>query len=774
MPLRLAFLWHMHQPFYKDLVSGEYRLPWVRMHALKDYFGMVKLLDEFPSVHQTFNLVPSLMGQIEDYVNATARDPFVDVAAKPARDLSLAERRFALQYLFQANETHMIARYPRFRELLEQFRGAGADPHRSPSYFTAQDITDLQVLSQIAWFDEFFLEENDIAELVRKGRDFTEDDQRFVITKERELIGRVLPAYKEAAQKGTIEISTSPFYHPILPLVCDTDVGAVSAPGLALPRTRFRQPEDAREQLKRGLEMHERVFGIRPRGVWPSEGSVSEEVLAIAHELGVEWMATDEGVLCRSLGSLFERDDHGRVSPASAERLYSVYRFEKRDTQMNLLFRDHQLSDLIGFVYSGMPAAEAAQHFITRIKESAQPVLATRPDVVVPIILDGENAWEFSPQSGREFLRRVYAAIEQDPGLEALTISETIARQTTTPKLNHLVPGSWINSNFNVWIGSPEDNLSWDYLADAREFFAKAAPDATPGQRALAFEEVLISEGSDWNWWYGPEHHSANDRDFDELYRKHLSNIYQALGAPAPEYLAQPIATAAARPYFTPQAAYVHPQLDGGGGRYFDWMGAALYTADRTTSAMHGKRFYLDSLYSGIDDANLYLRLDFTGGAAALAGDNEEQWAVVFTIDSLPPGTLEAAYTLRLKIAFNKGGVTGWTTESPSAESGNGSTPTAQAGTRTKKTKASAAKASVTGNTDQQLAGRESSKDVTVAFRRTLESRISLALLQAQISGKLRLRASLWHGGLPVDALPLEGAIELDILTEQDLAATAY
>src|SRR5215467_8539499 len=368
--VRVVILWHQHQPFYKDLVTGEYRLPWVRLHALKDYYGMVKLLDEFPNVHQTVNLVPSLVSQIQDYAAGSAQDPFLKVAAKPAADLTFDERFFALQYLFQANPTHLIGRYPRYRELWEKFRAAGEAPERAEKYFQTQDFTDLQVLSQIAWFDEFFLTEPEIESLVNKGKGFTLEDQRFVIARERELLARVLPAHADAAKRGGIEISTSPFYHPILPLVCDTNMGAASSPGLPLPQNRFRQPQDAREQLLRGLDLHEKVFGVRPRGVWPSEGSVSEEVLGIAHNLGVKWMATDEGVLGRSLGIFFSRDGYGYLPAAQAEKLYNIHRFESGQTEMYLIFRDHTISDLVGFVYSGMPAHEAAQHLIHNIKRA--------------------------------------------------------------------------------------------------------------------------------------------------------------------------------------------------------------------------------------------------------------------------------------------------------------------------------------------------------------------------------------------------------------------
>jgi alpha-amylase/alpha-mannosidase (GH57 family) len=321
-------------------------------------------------------------------------------------------------------------------------------------------------------------------------------------------------------------------------------MGAVSSPGLALPQNRFRYPDDAREQIRRGLDLHERVFGLRPRGLWPSEGSVSEEVFGIAQSLGVKWMATDEEVLGRSLGVSFARDGNGRLPRELAAKLYTVHHFENNQAEMHLLFRDHTLSDLIGFVYSGMPPQEAANHLMFNIKQSAQPILESGNDAVIPIILDGENAWEHYPQSGREFLRRFYDALQRDPGIEAVTVSEAIARHRHFGKLSSLLPGSWINANFNVWIGAPEDNRAWDYLYNARTFYAHAAPSASAEQRRLAFEEILIAEGSDWNWWYGPEHHSANDREFDELYRKHLSNVYQALGARAPDYLSQPVVVA--------------------------------------------------------------------------------------------------------------------------------------------------------------------------------------------------------------------------------------
>lgn len=748
--LRLILLWHQHQPFYKDLVTGEYRLPWVRLHALKDYYGMVKLLDEFPKVHQNFNLVPSLMVQIQDYVDGTAKDPFLAVASKPAKDLSEEERRFALQYLFQANPQNVIGRYPRYRELWERFREHGDHPERAERYFQPKDFTDLQVLSQLAWFDEFFLEEKDIASLVAKGRNYSLDDQKFVIARERELIGKVLPAHAEAAKKGSIEISATPFFHPILPLVCDTNAGAASSPGLSLPQNRFRHPEDAREQLTRALDLHQKVFGVRPKGIWPSEGSVSEEVLAIANSLGIQWMATDEGVLGRSSGVFFARDGNGRLPANLAERLYNIHRYEKGQTAMHMVFRDHTISDLIGFVYSGMAPKDAANHLLNNVKEAAKPVLEKGRDAVVSIILDGENAWEYYPKSGREFLRRFYDALQREPGLEAVTISEAIARHKDFGKLTSLVPGSWISANFNVWIGAPEDNRAWDYLYNAREFYAQNAARAGEAERKLAFDEIFISEGSDWNWWYGPEHHSANDRDFDELYRKHLSNVYQALGANPPDYLAQPITGAEVRPSFVPQTAYIHPRITGDKVRYFEWMGAAAYTADHRAGSMHGKQFLLDAVYAGIDATQLYGRLDFTGKAP------DADFEIVVNVESWAQGESRPRRALRVDASAHEHKLKEWKIESADG---------------------------------RVLASPANSDDnVKLALLRSFEFKLPLAWLLANPTSstaqssanpkpatgvaattKVRLRYSLWENRLPVDSLPLEGWIELQVLSEGDL-----
>jgi len=744
--IRLVLLWHMHQPFYKDMVTGDYRLPWVRLHALKDYYGMVKLAEEFPGVHQNFNLVPSLIAQIQDYVSGEAHDPFLNLVSKPANELTASERRFALQYLFQANPVNMIGRYPRYRELWERYRATVDRPEGPESYFVARDYADLQVLSQLAWFDEYVLTDSEVRPLIQKGEDFTRDDQLAVLAKENEILGKIVPTYAEAAARGGLELSTTPYYHPILPLICDTNVGADSTPGLTLPTRRFRWPDDAAVQIGRAIELHQQTFGTSPVGLWPSEGSVSDEALALAHKQGIQWMATDEGVLGRSIGYMFSRDAHGRLHGDSAEQLYNIHRYEKGDTRMNMLFRDHTLSDLIGFVYSAMPARDAAHHLLQTIRESARPVLERGRDAVVSVILDGENAWEYYPQSGREFLRRFYDGLQLDPMIESVTVSEAIARhrQSNFGTLTRLVPGSWIDANFNVWIGAPEDNKAWDLLAEARDYYDRNANRVSETQRKLAWEELLIAEGSDWNWWYGPEHHSANDHDFDELYRRHLSNVYTALEGVPPEELTVPIASGFVRPSYHPQTAYVRAKVDGLVSGYFEWMGAASYTSDQRTSAMHGKQFLLDAVYAGLDADSLSGRLDFHMGPP----EYPYQIVVNFEVSRDAKDRSAPVDSYRLVVDAQNHTILRWVLSNGNERNILASYP---------------------GNN-----GNAGPGEVEVAIGDIFEMRLPFHIIGAQSGGRIRLRFTLWRDQLPADSLPVEGWIDLFALAEEEIANTIY
>jgi alpha-amylase/alpha-mannosidase (GH57 family) len=597
----LCFLWHMHQPFYKDLWTGQYKLPWTRLHALKDYAGMVRVLGEFPGIRQTFNLVPSMVAQIAEYAAGTASDPFFECAAMPADSLTEAQRTFVTRYFFQANLDKVIRRYPRYLNLYERRR----------ERFSVRELRDLQVLSQLAWFDEDVLAQDDqLKDLIHRGRDFSLRDQDMITRKQREALAAVLPVYRDFAARGQIEISTTPFYHPILPLLCDSDIAAVSHPGLTLPR-RFQYPQDALTQLQRARAYTRDILGVSPVGLWPSEGSVSDEALAMAAGCGFTWAASDNGVLSRTLGQ-----------PAGCDETYQPYTWRQNGSEMRMLFRDHYLSDLIGFEYSRMGAEEAADHFLNKIHENT----AGR-DVLVPIILDGENAWEWYESNGRPFLRALYQRISDDPGLEASTVSEALARYPARP-LDHVVPGSWINANFDIWIGAEEDNQAWDLLLDARLAYEKYAPDTMEVARLLAYEELLIAEGSDWCWWYGPEHSSDNRPEFDELYREHLSNVYRALGLDPPARLTYPILRAQEGELDEPPSNPINVTLDGEVTSAFEWMGAGHFRPDPRSGAMHGGGAVAREMFYGSDGKRLFVRLD-AAAKGTLGIDFESGPAVV-------------------------------------------------------------------------------------------------------------------------------------------------
>ena len=612
--IHLCFVWHMHQPFYKDLRTGEYQLPWTRLHALKDYYGMVKVLEDFPKVHQTFNLVPSMLVQIQEYAEGKAADPFLACAVKPAEDLSDAELKFVLRYFFQANPGRMIYRYPRYGQLFDASKKPG-------NRFSSQDLRDLQVLSQLAWFDEEFLAHDaEVKALVAKQRNYSLEDQAVMARKQREIIAAVIPNYKEFAARGQIEISTTPFYHPILPLICDSNIAAVSHPGVPLP-SRFSYPQDARWQLQNARDFMQREFGRAPVGLWPSEGSVSDEALSIAAEIGFQWAASDNGVLARTLNQ-----------SAGPDVTYRSYMWRQNDRQIRMIFRDHFLSDLIGFDYSNIDAEIAAAQFLDRIHVNTQ-LLSGSGDVLVPIILDGENAWEYYDQNGRPFLRELYRRISESSDMAALTVSEALERDQPRP-LDHIFPGSWINANFDVWICAGEDNQAWEYLLRARQKYDEVAPTVDDAARQLAHEELMIAEGSDWWWWYGPEHQSENRPEFDELYREHLTNVYRALNQTPPEELSHPILIEQPSDPNLPPSNSIRPVIDGEVTSYFEWMGAGRYRIDNRPGAMHGQRSLARDLYYGGDNSNFYVRLDFENSAEFSKIELRTQTAVISLLDT--------------------------------------------------------------------------------------------------------------------------------------------
>jgi alpha-amylase/alpha-mannosidase (GH57 family) len=500
MPTLISFLWHMHQPFYKDVVGNSYVMPWAYLHATKDYLGMAELSGEFPDVHQTFNLVPSLILQLDEYAGGTARDPLFDLAFAPAEWLDERQRALIVKKFFPVPVRTMVEPYPRYLELLARRNDA----------FTSQELRDIQVWWTLAWMDH----DRRPAALVEKGRDFSIEDQIGLRELVLKTIREVVPSYRRHQEKGTIEISTTPFYHPILPLLVNSRADDSRVP------IDFQSPEDALEQLRRARAFIEERFGRAPRGLWPSEGSVSEAMAELVSQAGFEWMATDEGILAKSGVHVYDGDRH---------RLYRPY----RRGNVTVFFRDRNISDLIGFHYMHGSARDSAQDLLRRLKEIPQ-------GSHVSIILDGENPWDYYPASGRDFLRFVFDGIRQDPALEAVTLSEAQSR-IAPATLDWLAPGSWAGANFGIWMGHPEDQEAWAWIARARETLMKKKGSVTADRWDQAYEELLVAEGSDWMWWFGNDFTSDDDAVFDALFRRHIGNVYRLLGLPEPEGLELPI-----------------------------------------------------------------------------------------------------------------------------------------------------------------------------------------------------------------------------------------
>jgi alpha-amylase/alpha-mannosidase (GH57 family) len=567
--VKLALLWHMHQPLYEDLATGEHILPWVRLHAIKDYWGMVAMLEAFPRVRCTFNLVPSLITQIQAFADGRARDRHLEIGLKAADELTPDEGRWMVANGFHAPYDRMIGPYPRYAQLHAQRL------ERRP--FSPGDLRDLQVWHKLTWMDPDLLATDPrLMGLVEKGSAYDEADKAVLRRVELELLARVMPAYRDASARGQVELSTSPFYHPILPLLCDSDVNQAASPGAPRPRTRFQRPEDARLQIERAIALHEATFGSRPTGMWPSEGSVSDQAVALIAEAGLQWIATDEDILARSLAVPV----HDRP-----ELLYRPYRIG--DTGPAVLFRDHAMSDRIGFQYQSWEATAAATDFINQVRDAGRRFsVASGGEVgTISVILDGENAWEYYAGGGRPFLRALYAALSDAADIQTVTMAE--AASAPAAPLPSIFPGSWINGDFYIWIGHRDDHRAWDQLAAARAMFDQRSPLVPGTDRDRALEELLIAEGSDWFWWYGDDHSSDHDADFDDLFRRHLRNAYTALGAPIPEDLfATNISTGAGPDRLAP-SGLLNITLDGRDSSFLEWVGAVAPELARPGGAMH-------------------------------------------------------------------------------------------------------------------------------------------------------------------------------------------
>ena len=597
--LYIAIIWHQHQPVYfKDPVTGLYERPWVRVHAAKDYLDMAAILTQYPQIHATFNLTPSLIRQLDD-IAAGAKDLYWAYAEISADNLSEEQKLFILDRFFDINSS-IIARFPRYQEL-SQMRGEDA-----LQTWTPQDFRDLQVLFNLAWTDPDWLAEEPLASLVAKGRDFDEGDKATVFGEHLRFVREVIPLHAEMQRSGQIEITMTPFAHPILPLLVDSDLARIALPDADLP-PRLVFGQDAVAQVELGVQLYQQHFGIPPRGMWPAEGSVAQPIVSMVAKAGIQWIASDEDVLARSLTEItdFTRDNNDTVQQANV--LYQPYAVQgARGDPVAIIFRDHLLSDKVGFEYSGMPGALAAADFIGRLDAIRTQLNDEGIDGahLVTVLLDGENAWEYYENDGKEFLHEVYRLLSESETLVTVTPSEyldVLSEQGKKLKqIDTLWAGSWIDGTFSTWIGEEEENQAWEYLRQTRESLKRASAELDEATLEQAMLLMYIAEGSDWFWWYGADQNSGADENFDRQFRSYLEQIYVLIGDEVPDYVYVPV---------IPQ----HPQtpdqepLDllvvraDGRASEGEWEDAGYYVLSDGG---------LNAFYYGFDQKNLFLRVD--------------------------------------------------------------------------------------------------------------------------------------------------------------------
>ncbi|MBC7697589.1 MAG: glycoside hydrolase [Bacteroidia bacterium] len=542
----------MHQPDYRDLVTNEYVLPWTYLHAMKDYSDMAFHLEENPKARVSFNYVPILLDQLDDYSlqfkQKKIRDPLLALLIEPdLANINQAQCCLIVESCFKSHHEKMLSPFPHYQRLLQLYQlvapmmsecgSAQNDFH----YLSAQYKADLLVWYHLAWCGESLRRNNTVIQaLMTKGVLFTLEDRQQLFAVIGETIAGLIPRYKALMQSKQIEISTTPYYHPILPLLLDFKSTLDAMPDAPLPQNAKYNGGQARAayHVITAKKSHAEYFGEEPRGMWPAEGGVSHAALSLMAEHGVEWAATGQGVLANSLvKSQLSVED-------KQEYLYQPYRVTNGEQDILCFFRDDQLSDKIGFEYAKMHSSDAVNDFIHTL-EHAHKINTSDKAKVVSVILDGENAWEYYPYNGYYFLKELYAALSNHPDIEMTTFSDMVdlyqsklyqSKDKSAPILPKVAAGSWVYGTFSTWIGSKDKNLAWDLLCEAKKTYDKvfASNILEAAQLVECERQLAVCEGSDWFWWFGDYNSSDSVASFDKLYRRNLINLYTLLKQPVP------------------------------------------------------------------------------------------------------------------------------------------------------------------------------------------------------------------------------------------------
>jgi alpha-amylase/alpha-mannosidase (GH57 family) len=550
--LRVVLCWHMHQPQYRDALSGEFLLPWTYLHGIKDYVDMAQHLEAVPGAMAVVNFSPVLLEQVDDYnvaLGAWLRtgqrlpDPLLAVLAD---GLPADRSRWPglVRAYLRANREHLVDRFPAYRELAaraQPWTANGGDPDPSLDPPLGEDdagfVLDLAVWYHLAWFGESVRRGDPrVQALLDKARGFDAADRRVVLEVVADVLAGIVPRYRRLMGTGQVELSVTPWGHPIVPLMLDFGSARESLPDAPLPaEAGYPDGEGrARWHVARAIQEFTRVFGVRPRGCWPAEGAVSTATWRLLESFGFDWIATGEGVLRGSL-------ERAGLDPAPT-RMHLPYRLPGVRTRC--FFRNERLSDLIGFTYSKWHGDDAVANFVHQLEQLAHEY-RDDPSRTVAVILDGENAWEHYPYNAWYFLRGLYEKLADHPRLRLATFSQALAEESATGELAEIVAGSWVHGTLSTWIGSEQKNRAWEMLCDAKRMFDQVVVEGglSDDEQRRAELQLGVCEGSDWAWWFGDYNPAATVASFDALYRRHLTALYRLLGEAPPAYLAAAFAT---------------------------------------------------------------------------------------------------------------------------------------------------------------------------------------------------------------------------------------
>jgi alpha-amylase/alpha-mannosidase (GH57 family) len=546
--LPVVLLWHMHQPQYRDALTGQYVLPWTYLHAIKDYTDMAAHLEEIPAARAVVNFTPVLIEQLEElsrrvteHLRSGAKlpDPVLGLLGPDPVPQEPAERLELLRACLRAQRKQMIERFGPYLELAT-IAEMLATPERV-RYASTQLIHDLGVWYHLAWLGEAVRRSHPlVGALTEQGRGFSPMQRRQLLSLVGDLISSVVPRFRRLAESGQCELSVTPYGHPIVPLLLDFQSAREAAPDMPLPQ-HTGYPGGAQRavwHIEEGLRTFTQAFGVRPLGCWPSEGAVSRGTLGLLERAGFRWVASSTNVLRGSLTALESQN------PLVYNRPYRL-----AQSNLNCFFRDDALSDLIGFTYATWHGDDAANNLVNELAQLARRYSASHEHAVL-IALDGENAWEHYPFNGYYFLRALYSGIASHPELELTTLSECVSRGLEPAPLPRLTAGSWVHGTLATWMGDPAKNRAWDLLCDAKQQFDRCMLNRTlePTDALVAQRQLALCESSDWFWWFGDYNPPDAVSQFDRLYRRQLMNLYRLLGLAPPEALSQPISVGRGAP----------------------------------------------------------------------------------------------------------------------------------------------------------------------------------------------------------------------------------